>query len=170
MYNFCGESYIVFSIFSQVHATGPCARSGPMGCVLKSLRESTSSTCTTSAARSFTTCSALLRYLQLEPARAAGQWDACLADATREYEQHMYNFCGDNCHCYVALFLNDAGYEGCRCADAHCSLITLRLELWDGPQQHVQTDSGVDNHISRPADTHFPHPCSSYIMNKRGQI
>lgn len=43
-------------------------------------------------------------------------WDAGLAAATAEYEERTYNFCGDNCHCYVARFLNDVSYNGRRCA------------------------------------------------------
>lgn len=64
------------------------------------------------------------RYLRLDPARAAAlgpsthsgavpesalaaAWDASLGRATSVYEQRMYNFFSDNCHCYVARFLND---------------------------------------------------------------
>lgn len=37
----------------------------------------------------------------------AAAWDGALSRATSVYEQRMYNFFSDNCHCYVARFLND---------------------------------------------------------------
>lgn len=37
----------------------------------------------------------------------AAAWDAELGRATSAYEQRMYSFLSDNCHCYVARFLND---------------------------------------------------------------
>lgn len=55
------------------------------------------------------------RYLQLDPGRPAGDWDAGLASATAEHETRMYNFWSDNCHCYVARFLNEVAYEDRRC-------------------------------------------------------
>lgn len=54
------------------------------------------------------------RYLQLEPEHMAGDWDTALAAATAAYEHRMYSFFSDNCHCYVARFLNEGGYEGRR--------------------------------------------------------
>ena len=57
------------------------------------------------------------RYMQLDPS-AAGSWDAALAVAAHEYEGHMYNFYTDNCHCFVAHFLNSLAYKGRRCRGA----------------------------------------------------
>lgn len=54
------------------------------------------------------------RYMQLDSS-AAGSWDAALAVAAHEYEGHMYNFYTDNCHCFVAHFLNSLAYKGRRC-------------------------------------------------------
>ncbi|BDA41133.1 Transmembrane protein 222 [Coccomyxa sp. Obi] len=52
--------------------------------------------------------------VQLALARSAqdGQWDAALQAATQLYQQRMYNFLTDNCHCFVAQFLNDVTYDG----------------------------------------------------------
>ncbi len=35
-----------------------------------------------------------------------------LQAATQVYQQRMYNFLTDNCHCFVAQFLNDVAYNG----------------------------------------------------------
>lgn len=38
--------------------------------------------------------------------------------ARSEYcEGHTYNFCSDNCHCFVALALNSMEYGGRRCVN-----------------------------------------------------
>ena len=43
-----------------------------------------------------------------------GAWDAALGRATAVYERRMYYFFCDNCHCYVAQFLNDVGSPATR--------------------------------------------------------
>ncbi|KAK9916726.1 hypothetical protein WJX75_006285 [Coccomyxa subellipsoidea] len=71
------------------------------------------------------------RYIRLDPAKASGsasefagsrslpgasvlaiQWDGALQAASEVYRQRMYNFLTDNCHCFVAHFLNSVAYGG----------------------------------------------------------
>ena len=37
----------------------------------------------------------------------ASAWDSALDSASAVYRRRMYNFFADNCHCYVACFLNN---------------------------------------------------------------
>lgn len=69
--------------------------------------------------------------MRLDPARAtalavdrggpvpesltAAAWDAALDRASAVYRRRMYNFFADNCHCYVALFMNNV--RGLRAVD-----------------------------------------------------
>lgn len=65
------------------------------------------------------------RYMYMPPGKASfieggGQrggsvdqlWDKALEDTARVYGQLMYNFCGNNCHEFVASFLNSMQYGG----------------------------------------------------------
>eukprot|EP00192_Tetraselmis_astigmatica_P014863 CAMPEP_0117651212 /NCGR_PEP_ID=MMETSP0804-20121206/1969_1 /TAXON_ID=1074897 /ORGANISM="Tetraselmis astigmatica, Strain CCMP880" /LENGTH=165 /DNA_ID=CAMNT_0005457169 /DNA_START=18 /DNA_END=512 /DNA_ORIENTATION=+ len=70
------------------------------------------------------------RYLYLPPERAEELmdivgvsnggptlpelWDGKLSEATQAYSSMMYNFCANNCHEFVAHFLNTIGYAGSR--------------------------------------------------------
>ena len=36
----------------------------------------------------------------------AAAWDSALDGASAVYRRRMYNFFVDNCHCYVAQFMN----------------------------------------------------------------
>lgn len=72
----------------QVPAAGPCAGGGAVG-RMPGKHASMSSTCTTSVARAISSSLYYLRYLQLDRARAAGQWDACLKDYARVQAAHV---------------------------------------------------------------------------------
>eukprot|EP00884_Botryococcus_braunii_P016461 jgi/Botrbrau1/3499/Bobra.341_2s0029.1 len=67
------------------------------------------------------------RYWRLDPAKARRvldpehpesvrnrdePWDSALQTSTHIYQTKQYNFLGDNCHSYVAHFLNSINYAG----------------------------------------------------------
>ena len=46
------------------------------------------------------------------PSELAAAWDEALQAAVDVYQTHAYQFLGDNCHCFVAHFLNSIAYKG----------------------------------------------------------
>ena len=42
----------------------------------------------------------------------AKRWDDALQEANSEYTNRMHTLCWDNCHCHVAMALNNFGYRG----------------------------------------------------------
>jgi len=74
------------------------------------------------------------RYMWMPPGKAvfmdggdhtgsavARQWDLALQETARVYQQSMYNFCGNNCHEFVAHFLNSMHYRG----STHWNMVKL---------------------------------------------
>ncbi|EIE26314.1 DUF778-domain-containing protein [Coccomyxa subellipsoidea C-169] len=87
------------------------------------------------------------RYVRLDPAKGSAaasapavsrpapacagediQWDTTLQAASEEYKMRMYNFLTDNCHNFVAHFLNELSYGGSSDWSAVCLAVMVFLK------------------------------------------
>lgn len=131
------------------------------------------------------------RYLRLDPARAAAlmidrggpvpesltaaAWDAALDRASAVYGRRMYNFFADNCHCYVAMFMNNvrrrcdqgAALGPLPCIQMHVKALQLSPLLWCALQLNASCSCHVRLICVAPRVCAL---CCLYLSGGRGAL